>query len=756
MDLLAAVHETRLLDDACLEEVARELPGADAQRLAQHLVVRGLLTPYQADQLLSGQGNELNLGPYRLLDLLGEGGMGQVFKALHNPLGRTVALKVIRAERLSQNPEAVRRFQREARAAAQLCHPNVITIFDADSVDNRHYLAMEFVEGIDLSRLVRQHGPLPIAHACDFIRQAALGLQHAHERGLVHRDIKPSNLLVSLPGNSAEVTDSEPTPPTSTEAGDATVIRRPLAAATLLPPLGTLVKIVDMGLARRLNVTAGRSVDGSMTEDGLLMGTPDYIAPEQARDSHRVDIRADLYSLGCTFYYLLTGRPPFPEGSTVEKLLAHQMDEPPAVARLRPDLPVTVEMVVRKLMSKRPEDRYQTPAALAAALATMHPDGERAAPALTSAPRGSAALQPTQLMAAAEAPRTPPSGSARSEEASDRRTGQKIAVLKGHRGWVTGLAFASDHRQLASGGVDGTIRLWSLANARTHDVALPRVHRGDVCALAFSPDGGLVASGPTTLDGLVWLWDIHGEMPRDLAFVQAHQSVTALAFSPDGHTLAGGTGPLIRLWDIGDDRIKERAVLKGHVAPINALAFSADGQVLASASQDGTARLWNPRRQFFGKDPPVVLRHGDQVQSVSFSPDGQTVASGGLDQKVRLWDRDGTPGQTLAGHRGAIRCAAFRKDPGRLVVVDISGRVALWDWTAGRKVHEWTVPGALIATTALTSDGRHLAAATSDGDIFIFRLAEKHDGRRPETVCPAPAEEPGLPALAAVVPEAAP
>ena len=323
----------RLLEPAQLEEVNRSLQASfpDAKGLARELLRRGWLTPYQANQLLQGKGQELVLGSYVLLERLGEGGMGQVFKARHRHLGRIVALKLIRKERLD-NPATVKRFQREVRAAAALSHANIVLAYDADEVNGTQILVMECVEGgTDLGRLVKKCGPLPVEQACEYIRQAALGLQHAYERGLVHRDIKPGNLLVTADGKT--------------------------------------VKVLDMGLARLEHRGDAGATSSSMTQEGAVMGTANYMAPEQARDSHHADIRADVYSLGCTLYYLLTGRVPFPTGSMAEKLLKHQFHEPQPLQRLRPDLPPGVVTVVRKMMAKQPEDRFQTPAEAATALA---------------------------------------------------------------------------------------------------------------------------------------------------------------------------------------------------------------------------------------------------------------------------------------------------------------------------------------------------------------------------------------------------
>ena len=389
--LVDALRAARVLEPGPLAELDRlgaSFPGPRA--LAGELIRRGWLTPYQANQLLQGKGADLLLGSYVLLERLGEGGMGQVFKARHWKLGKVVALKLIRKERL-ENPDAVRRFQREIHAAAQLDHPNIVRAIDADEVDGTHLLVMEYVPGADLAQLVKQAGPLPVDRACDYIRQAALGLQHASERGLVHRDIKPPNLLLTPQG---------------------------------------VVKILDMGLARLNRGDDGEGIS-VMTVEGAVMGTPDYMAPEQALDSHSVDIRADLYSLGCTLYFLLTGKVPFPGGSLGEKIARHQMREPQPVEQLRPGTPPGVAAVLRKLMAKRPEDRYQTPAEAAAALdsavgaagATL-PATVVAGPAVgAAAPEGLADLRTPD---ATGADTTPPAAARRRRRPAPQR--RRIAV----------------------------------------------------------------------------------------------------------------------------------------------------------------------------------------------------------------------------------------------------------------------------------------------------------------------------------------
>src|SRR5262245_1071078 len=265
---------------------------------------------------------------FQLISLIGDGGMGTVYKGTETATGRTVAVKVMNPALLTDS-EMLLRFQREVRAATILDHPNIVAVLDAGQTEEVQYLVMEFVEGIDLEQLVARAGHLAVDRACEYIREAALWLGHAHERGIVHRDIKPSNLMVGRDDG--------------------------------------VVKILDMGLARLLEPLDG-SASALLTHTGAFLGTADFVAPEQALDARHADHRADLYSLGCTLYYLLTGAVPFPGGQTLEKLDRHCWDRSIPVTALRPDVPGAVGRVVTKLMARRPEDRYQSAADAAADL----------------------------------------------------------------------------------------------------------------------------------------------------------------------------------------------------------------------------------------------------------------------------------------------------------------------------------------------------------------------------------------------------
>jgi hypothetical protein len=291
---------------------------------------------------------------YRILELLGAGGMGVVFKAEHRLMERVVALKVIN-RKLIDHSAGVERFRLEAKAAARLAHPNIVTAHDADQAGDVHFLVMEFVDGAGVDRLIEKRGPLPVGHACYLAQQAALGLQHAFERGMVHRDIKPANLLLTTQGQ---------------------------------------VKILDFGLARFASET---SVSEGLTPAGTVVGTPDYMAPEQARNPRRADIRADIYSLGCTLYHLLAGQVPFPGTTFMEKLFAHQEQVPAPLSTRRRDLPPGLEPVLGRMLARDPAQRYATPAEVALALAPYVKRPGENAPA-PPAIRPCAALAPTGLM----------------------------------------------------------------------------------------------------------------------------------------------------------------------------------------------------------------------------------------------------------------------------------------------------------------------------------------------------------------------
>jgi serine/threonine-protein kinase len=285
--------------------------------VADSLVRLGLLTRWQADRLLEGRHKGFFLGKYKLLDHLGTGGMSSVFLAEHVLMQRRVAIKVLPKDRVADS-SYLARFHREAQAAAALDHRNIVRAYDVDNEGSTHYLVMEYIEGRNLHYVVKEDGPLEYALAADYIRQAAEGLAHAHQAGLIHRDVKPANLLVDRKN---------------------------------------VIKLLDLGLAR---FTDDGKTSLTVKFDENVLGTADYLAPEQALNSHAADARADIYGLGCSFYYLLTGHPPFPDGTLPQRLVMHQRQAPPSILLDRPDAPAELVAVCMKMMAKRPDDRYQS------------------------------------------------------------------------------------------------------------------------------------------------------------------------------------------------------------------------------------------------------------------------------------------------------------------------------------------------------------------------------------------------------------
>ena len=320
---LGLVRASRLVEkdqlDAAIHDLKQKRAGeplTNAAEVAVHLVDSGLLTSWQAEKLQEGRHKGFFLGKYKLLALLGSGGMSTVYLAEHLLMQRRVAIKILPKNRV-EDTSYLARFHREAQAAAALDDRNIVRAYDVDNDGDIHYFVMEYVEGRDLQALVRAEKPIDYNLAADYIRQAARGLARAHSIGLIHRDVKPANLLVDKQGT---------------------------------------VKVLDLGLAK---FSDDDKASLTVAYDENVLGTADYLAPEQAVDSHGVDARADIYSLGCAFYYILTGHPPFPEGTLPQRIMAHQKETPPSIREDRPDCPIDLIRICAKMMAKKPAQRFQ-------------------------------------------------------------------------------------------------------------------------------------------------------------------------------------------------------------------------------------------------------------------------------------------------------------------------------------------------------------------------------------------------------------
>lgn len=329
---LEMVAKSRLVEPAALTKFTNTLHDTfgeplptDASKIASAMVDAKLLTSWHTDKLLAGKYKGFFLGKYKLLGHIGTGGMSSVYLAEHVRMQDKRAIKVLPRTRV-KDATYLARFQLEAKAIASLSHPNIVLAYDIDNEGDTHYIVMEYVEGVDLQVLVRRDGPLPPSEAALLIAQAADGLQHAHQRGVIHRDVKPANLLLDLEGK---------------------------------------IRLLDMGLAL---VAAQEEESLTIVHNENVLGTADYLAPEQAINSHNVDHRADIYGLGCTLYFLLTGKPPFPDGSLAQRIAKHQREMPPSIRKTRNDVPGELEGICVKMMQKDAQYRYQSAADAADAL----------------------------------------------------------------------------------------------------------------------------------------------------------------------------------------------------------------------------------------------------------------------------------------------------------------------------------------------------------------------------------------------------
>ncbi len=695
------------------------------------------------------------LGQYRLLAKLGQGGMGTVYKALHTALEKIVAVKVLPAHPM-RDDHAIQRFKREMKAVGKLEHPNIVRAMDAGQVDDTHFLVMEYVEGSDLSRLAVEHGPLRIPDACELVRQAAVGLHHIYENGLIHRDIKPSNLML-------------------TGSGD--------------------VKILDLGLAL-LGCKAGEGPH-ELTETGQMMGTLDYMAPEQGMDSHEVDVRADIYSLGATLYRLLCGRAPFSSEeyeTPVRKMIALATESVPPVSRFRPDVPAELATVLERMLAKAPDDRFSTPAEVIAALEPltdgcdlprllgpaagrpMPPTGEGKVVASTEDYRSPATLDtvPARRPPEAELP------------VRSRRNWRSVAVGLMLAGMVMGIALAVVIR-IKKGGLWTTLRVPDESNveiteelqvnvvppqprerpfeepaAPTEPAELPlrplpapihispeppsfqageplgamclvtrpasltglqswtletREHRGPIMDLAYSPDGRFLAS--VGGDGTIRLRDpTSGEVLKVLV-----GDAGEIAWSPDGQYLVcGDVDGTVWFWDVDSAQVIRK--LKATDGPVRALAFSPDGKMLATENL-----IWDVAsgglRKRLGETPWRPLGR----PSIAWSPDGTMLAapSDRRRNSVAIWHvESGQVLHELEGHEGGLLAVAWSPVGNTLASLSTDRTVRLWDASSAQciGVLEKADIGdeASRGCLAWSPDGTTLAAA-AESPCSIWEVA---------------------------------
>jgi hypothetical protein len=587
-------------------------------------------------------------------------------------------LKVIH-KILTERGDAVERFRQEVKAAARLSHVNIVTAYDAERAGDLHFLVMEFVEGSNLEQLVATRGPLSVTSACHIVREAALGLQHAFERGMVHRDIKPANVLLTATGQ---------------------------------------VKVLDFGLARFVRANSG----GSLTAPGVVLGTPDYLAPEQALDASHADIRSDIYSLGCTLYFLLAARPPFLDGSVLQKLMAHQERRPRPLGELRDDVPVELLAVLERTMAKDPARRYQTPAEVTERLepfisGDMPPTISTTALSLEPSRRRSGwprlAAVVLLLLAAIGGILWRFSWH---KEADAPNARDEVRRIDGNSRPFTRAVLSPDCRQaLVVVGEDFNVRLWDLDKGE--EVGRLEGHTAAPMGLAISRDGRFALSGG--MDKTVRLWDLRAR--RLLQTLEGHSSwVRSVAFAGEnGLAVSGGNNARVLLWDARGGQLLSD--FREHLGLVYGIAASRSGRLAVSASQDRTIRVWD----LVDRRPTHCLRgHKDSVICAVLSEDERYVLSGSSDKTIRLWDLKAEKQLgVLSGHTLGVNTVAISNDNRRALSGGLDGTVRLWDLQKGAEIHCFTghAPGA-IKSVAFHPDGLSAVSVSDDGTFRFWRL----------------------------------
>jgi WD40 repeat protein/predicted Ser/Thr protein kinase len=644
-----------------------------------------------------------SFGDYELLDEIARGGMGVVYKARQRNLGRVVAVKLILAGSLA-GKEFVQRFRTESAAAAILQHPNIVAIHDVGVHDGRHYFSMDYVEGQNLAQLVGQQ-PLPASKAARYVQIIAEAIHYAHERGILHRDLKPSNVLIDAANDQPRIT--------------------------------------DFGLARRLD---GNS---SLTLTGQVLGSPNFMPPEQAGGGHgKVGRPSDVYALGGILYHLLTARAPF-QADSLDHLLTQVLQAEPVSPRLlNPSVPRDLETIALKCLEKEPSRRYQTARELADELGRFLRREPIHARPITAPQKlwrwgrrkpvlallivllhvvGAAGLTGIvwqwrraehQLYVAnmnvvqhrweqnhVSRVRELLKGTATSPERGfewyywQRQLHLELMALRGHTGPVLAVAYAPDGQRIVTGSADHTARVWDVASGKALTL---RGHGDPVKSVAFSPDGQRVLTG--SWDGTARLWD--ATTGTNSLTLNGHEAaIFSVAFSANGQRIVTGSWDgTAKVWDAvtGTNLL----TFSGHTNRIWAVAISPDGQRIVSGGWDQTAWVWDAAS---GGELRKLVGHGGAVLSVAFSPDGQSVVTGSQDRQAKVWDAaNGAMLHTLRGHEASVFSVGFSPD-GKFIISGSGDQTArVWDTASGEELRAFKGHGSQIGSVAFSPDGQRI------------------------------------------------
>jgi serine/threonine protein kinase len=679
------------------------------------------------------------LGNYEVIELLGQGGMGCVFKAYDRSLDRTVALKALLAAP-AQNRRARERFRREARAAASVRSDHIVAIHAVEDTARVPFLVMEYVEGSSLHDRLAEKDALSWSEITRLGAEIAEGLQAAHRAGLVHRDIKPPNILLEK------------------DTGR--------------------VKITDFGLARTFD-------EAGLTQTGYVVGTPEFMAPEQA-EGEKIDHRADLFSLGTVLYNMCVGTPPFTAKTPLGVLRRTREEMPTPINRSRPDIPVGLLEVIERLMQKDPDDRFDSAGEVAQAL--CHIDMNRPAGAVSGRTSASAgrvskrkfgqlaglAVAASLMMAialiasevsgisrfvpaiAAAVGRASPDDGKAAPEAKEENAPTVPANTPSEE--ETEIAASPSvppvvepPKRIQIVTPDGLMReSIQLQKDQLPEIQSPHLirkfegHTGPVADLAISSDGKLALSGSGWPNGdrTLRLWEIAtgkeirqfelSVLPPNVEYAgprEAPRMVMSVAFTPDGkHAVAGITGGAIGLWNVDSGEWVRQ--FEGHTGSIYDLAVSPDGKHLLSGGRDATARLWDINT---GEELLCIQSSPAWIRSVAFSPDGKRALLGGYDHKMRLWDLESVEQLSEMDHSGWVWNIEFSPDGSR--AVSVAGKiVTVWDLETSNPIHRLQQPGDTTCAT-FSPDGRRILTGGYDMTVRLWdavegELIETYPGHR--------------------------